>query len=197
MDKSQKINELKHEVARLRGVLRTDELTGVLNRRGIDEEFLPLFEDAMYAHEHGKRRALEYDDLSIVFIDLDDFKKINDTYGHDVGDTALETVSALLARSIRGVDRIGRYGGEEFVIALPGASEEDAYEKASRLLQSIKALSFGEKLPVKLSGSFGVASLDKSDKKSLDGLIEAADKAMYDGKINRGKGTVVKYSELS
>jgi len=193
---SEKIKELEHEVARLRGTLRTDELTGVLNRRGINEEFFPLFEDAMYTHKHGRRRALEYDDLSIVFVDLDNFKNINDIYGHDAGDTVLETVSALLARSIRGVDRIGRYGGEEFVIVLPGASEDGAYGKASSLSQSIKALSLGEKLPVKLSSSFGVASLVVSGKKTLEELIEAADKAMYEGKHNRGKGTVVKYSEL-
>jgi len=194
---SEKIKELEKENARLRGTLRTDELTGVLNRRGINEEFLPMFDDAMYAHEHGKRRALEYDDISIVFIDLDDFKNINDTHGHDSGDVVLETVATLLARSIRGVDRIGRYGGEEFVILLPGASEDGAYGKASNLSQSIKALSLGEKLPVKLSGSFGVASLAASGAKTLEELIEAADKAMYEGKHNRGKGTVVKYSELA
>ena len=197
MEKEEKIKELEREVARLRGTMRTDELTGVLNRRGINEEFLPLFEDAMYAHEHGRRRVLEYDDLSIVFIDLDDFKKINDEHGHDAGDMVLEKVAALLARSIRGIDRIGRYGGEEFVIALPGASEEDAYKKASKLLQSVKALSLGGKLPAKLSGSFGVVSLVVSGKNTLEGLIEAADKAMYEGKHNRGKGTVVKYSELA
>jgi len=192
----EKIKELEREIAKLRSEIRTDGLTRVLNRRGIEEEFVPLFEDAKHTRDHGVRRKLSFDDVSVLFIDLDNFKKINDAYGHEVGDTVLVSVAAVLGRSIRGIDRVGRWGGEEFVVMLPGASEEDAFEKAKILLKSIQAISSGSGSPTNVSASIGVASISQANPETVEQLIDMADRAMYEAKHNRGKGTVVCASEL-
>lgn len=195
-ERDEEIKELERENARLRGLLRTDELTRVLNRRGFEEELAALFGEAKFARERGVRRKLEFTDLALIFADIDNFKKINDIFGHEAGDVVLQAFARLLAESVRGLDRIGRLGGEEFVAVLPGANEMDAFKKAGQLREKVSALFFGPDMPDRVTASFGVASLGASGAEAFDTLIKAADVAMYEAKHNRGKNTVVRHSEL-
>ncbi len=201
MDKKDKeIERLKKEIIELKQKIITDELTGVLNRRGFLQKFEALFREAQYARENPERkRKIDIDNISVVFIDVDDFKHINDTYGHDVGDRVLKLTAGKFKENIRGLDLLGRIGGEEFVIVFVGASEGDAYKKAEEIRKSIKRICF---LPencedLKITLSIGVASLKKSAANDAKDLIFMADKAMYEAKTNRGKDNTVKYSEIA
>lgn len=191
------VEKLRAEIEELHSLVYRDELTGALNRRGIKDEFGDLFDEARFSKEHGQlRKGVIIADFSIVFIDLDNFKKINDTYGHDEGDRVLKAVANVLNHHIRGIDAVGRLGGEEFVVALLGAGEDAAYAKAQEIRKA-----FSTEVVVNgdypITASMGVASLHHSASQTLDELIEYADKAMYEAKTKRGKDNVVRYSELS
>ncbi len=198
--KDNEIKKLKMEIARLKKMVVRDELTGVLNRRGLMKEFECLFHEAQYARHHpGSKRKIDIDNLSIVFLDVDNFKHINDTYGHLIGDRVLKLTAKKLQESIRGLDLLGRIGGEEFVIVFVGASEEDAFKKAEDIRNSIKKICF---MPdncedLKITFSIGVSSLKKSTAADIMDLIFMADKAMYEAKTNRGKDNTVKYSDIA
>ena len=198
MDKDKEIKKLKAEIEKLKKLVIRDELTGVLNRRGLNEELSILFNEAIALNGHRHKRKLHVDDFSIIFIDIDNFKKINDIYGHNVGDLALKKIAAFLRKKMRSIDIVGRFGGEEFAIAMLGASEDDAYKKAKDIKEDIKRdIKFAKYKNLKVTLSVGVASLKESVAKSVLELIVCADKAMYEAKHNRGKDNVVRYSEIS
>ena len=184
--KENKIKELEHEVAKLRGYLRTDTLTQTLNRKGLHDQLASVFDEVIYTRKHlGKRRKMEIEDLSVVFIDLDDFKQINDTYGHDTGDTVLQTVGAFLLRSVRGIDHVARYGGEEFVVLLANTDTKDALGIAERLRKEVIEL----KIPHRKSKtsdhvtiSLGVATSVPERDSSPDSIVAEADQALYKAK---------------
>ncbi len=125
------------------------------------------------------RRALtnleQYD--SIIFCDVDYFKKINDVYGHHIGDLVLIEISKILKNNIRETDFVARWGGEEFLILLKNCDIKDAYQKASALKNSMKELS--KKMGFTITLSFGISSLNKDNMKTA---INDADKAMYKSK---------------
>lgn len=191
------IEELHHEIEHLKKLVHKDELTGVLNRRGVREEFGQFFGEARYTKDHPEhRKNVIIKDFSIIFFDIDNFKSINDTYGHDEGDRVLKEVAAVLTTHIRDIDAAGRFGGEEFVIALLGADEDDAYRKGEEIRTTISTrVKLGDEHAVTVS--VGVASLKHSNVQTLDELIQRADKAMYVAKHERGKNTTVRYSELA
>jgi diguanylate cyclase (GGDEF)-like protein len=180
-------------------LVANDELTGILNRKGINEKLDIIFKEALYIKDHpDSKRSFHVNNLSIIYIDLDDFKKINDTYGHDIGDKVLKKLSFVVKEEIREIDVIGRMGGEEFVVALVGATEEDAYKKAERIRIAIKNNLKIEELPnLIVTGSIGTASVRKTESKTISELITMADKAMYEAKKNRGKDNVVRFSEIA
>jgi diguanylate cyclase (GGDEF)-like protein len=131
--------------------------------------------------------------LAIIFADIDNFKKINDTYGHEAGDFILKKVANCFKKRLRAYDIISRLGGEEFIIALLGADLEAAKIVAEDLRKIVEKTPFmfrGKKIPVTLS--LGVAVYNKENK--LKDLIEKADKAMYEAK-KTGKNKVVVYKE--
>lgn len=186
----ERLNELQHLVFH-------DDLTGVYNRRGFFDRAQKLFVMARFAQREKTRRRVKIGDFAIIFADLDNFKKINDTYGHDEGDRVLKDVSRVLTESARDIDIVGRLGGEEFVIALVGASEDEAFLKATLIHKKIKDSVL---LPTNKGGvtaSIGVASLGASDADDLDELVGYADRAMYEAKTKRGKNTSVRYSEIT
>ncbi len=191
------VEELHREIEHLKHLVHKDELTGILNRRGIREEFGRFFKEALYTKDHPEhRKHVIIDDFSVIFFDIDDFKKINDIYGHDEGDRVLKAIADILTHHVRDIDAVGRFGGEEFVIALLGADEERAFEKGEEIRKLISdriALMDDARVTV----SVGVASLKHSDAEALELLIICADKAMYEAKRGRGKNAVVRYSELS
>ena len=149
-----------------------DPLTGIMNRRA--------FTAAMAVElSRSTRHGLP---LSVLLLDVDHFKAVNDLRGHACGDRVLSAIGALLRRELRVSDLGARWGGEEFVIALPSTSLADGVRVADRLRERLAALEVvddgGDRIPV--TGSFGITALH--GKESLESLIERADKAMYEAK---------------
>jgi len=155
----------------------TDPLTGIANRR-IFLESLGLA--ISFAQRHQTP-------LSIIMADLDDFKSINDTFGHNAGDKVLQAFAALLMENSRQEDLAARFGGEEFIMILPGTDPKEAAVLGERLRhqwQETASQGFG----IRETASFGVAAYQPED--TMDGLIERADKALYDAK-RMGKNQVI------
>ncbi len=165
--------ENAHYVHKVRELVITDDLTGLFNARHLHE----LLE---YEVERARRYGT---DLSLVFIDLDHFKNVNDTYGHLVGSRLLAEVGHVIRHHIRKVDMAARYGGDEFVIVLPNTSKAGALTVISKLRQKMKAQDFlaGEGCRIRVTASFGIASFP-DDAQNKHDLIRLADRAMYDVK---------------
>ncbi|MGI6145000.1 MAG: diguanylate cyclase [Peptococcia bacterium] len=161
----------------------TDPLTGLLNRRAFVDRLVS--EIARY-----KRLGQP---LSLIMVDLDNFKKCNDIYGHLVGDEVLKHVAKCFSQFLRKYDFIGRYGGEEFVICTPGVDASVAYTIAERLRKSMKHVNIqqeeGEPLQLYITASFGICELSDKIKDVYD-LTKEADEALYQAKAN-GKDQVV------
>lgn len=155
---------------------QTDELTGLRNRRA-------FFEQAQQLHSHCRNNRLP---LCAVMLDMDHFKHINDTYGHQVGDQVLSQMGVVISTSFRDTDVYGRLGGEEFAILLPDTSIEEALHIAEQLVSSIAGLMTG---PVHcITASLGVASMDARDN-DLHSLMNNADRALYRAKA-RGRNQI-------
>ncbi|MEX1247202.1 MAG: diguanylate cyclase [Anaerolineales bacterium] len=153
----------------------TDALTGLLNRRAIME----------HAEAEWNRALREQRPLSLVIMDLDYLKEINDTHGHLVGDQALSQVAGLIRGAMRRYDWAGRWAGDEFLLVLPGTRQRDAVDVAERLRQRIKrtGLEINGDQPIQLQVSLGVAgtsAIEGSD--SLQNLLAGADQALYKAK---------------
>jgi len=184
---TERTRELEEANQRLEETVRTDALTGLNNRR----HFFELGRTAL------KKAIRSGKPLSAIMFDADLFKKVNDTYGHAVGDKALIHLSVMAKHALRDIDILARLGGEEFAVLLEGTDEEAAAEVAERLRQSIngKALTL-ERGSVTLSISAGVACLTPEGGDELDSLLVFADKALYAAKAG-GRNRVVRYSEVN
>ena len=158
-----------------------DGLTRIYNRQSFEERLV---------YEIKRRRRYNHD-LSLLMVDLDHFKQVNDTYGHKAGDMVLKRVGEILTDTFRGTDLAARYGGEEFVVLLPHTTEEDAWTLAERVREAIQASRFhfdGHDFVV--TASIGVASVEAGALTKDDDLIIKADKALYEAKHN-GRNMVV------
>jgi diguanylate cyclase (GGDEF)-like protein len=146
---------------------------------------------------HEVDRHMRYNrSLSLLMIDIDDFKKINDTYGHLVGDQVLKQIAELLKKSIRSHDLVSRYGGEEFAVILPETMEVEALKVGERIVLTIRDYEFNlieGKTPERLSVTVGLASFPK-DAEGAEQLVENSDQALYKGK-NSGKDQVRIFSK--
>jgi diguanylate cyclase (GGDEF)-like protein len=158
----------------------TDSLTGLYVRR----YFLVKLQEELHRAERYKNM------LSVVMADLDRFKNINDTYGHDAGDRALKAIGQFLQQNVRDVDVVARYGGEEFVVMIPEATHDAATILAERLRKQMSNLKIKDLPPISIS--LGIATFP-SDGSDIDDLINKADAAMYAAK-RAGRNRVVKYS---
>lgn len=180
------IEKLEQSQKALKDLATIDELTGVYNRR----EFNKLLNNEL-------ERSGRYSHcFSLLLLDIDHFKKLNDTYGHQAGDEALRQIAAILKREFRELDRVARYGGEEFVIILPETSGASAYAVAERIRHVISNyyLSFnGETIKMTVSG--GLATFPE-DAKDSESLIYTADQALYTAKRS-GRDRIIIYSSLS
>lgn len=163
----------------LRHQLRTDPLTGAFNRRAMDE---------ISAGELSRSQSTGKP-IAVLIADLDDFKAVNDQHGHQVGDDVLRQFSALLAANLRIGETLVRYGGEEFLILLPGSNRDEAAATAEKLRALIEAQIFMvAELELRLKASFGVAALRGSDD-DWSHLLRRADAALYVAK-NSGRNRV-------
>ncbi len=174
-----KIRELQSELARVSAKVREDQLTGVLNRRGLEEEY----ERSCAASE--RRR----EPMSVALLDIDNFKLLNDTHGHQAGDDALVHLAKVIKATVRPTDVVCRYGGEEFVILLPGSGLQDSIAVITRLQRELtKRFFLNDNQRLLLTFSAGVA--ERRAGESRDATIGRADSAMYTAK-RTGKNRVV------
>lgn len=181
-DINQKLEfEVEKRTEELEHIAITDGLTQLYNRTKMDMELQKL--EGIY-----KRYGRVF---SVIMIDIDYFKSVNDTFGHQVGDSVLKQFAKILKENIRNTDFIGRWGGEEFLIVCPETSEENATTLALNLRKQIEETLF-EKVGHKTM-SVGVAQI--KDEIDLDNLISNADNAMYFAKEN-GRNKVVAFSEM-
>lgn len=181
---------------------RIDYLTGLKNREGFTHEVEKLFaqvERFWVRYESGppspEEIHVKIDDMAVVFIDIDDFKDINDIAGHLAGDEVLREVAQMLRKAFRASDQFGRWGGEELVVGMVGANEEDALKKVKDLQALLTQIKIPNHPELSVSVSAGVASIRDSGANDLEELIGLADKAMYEAK-NKGKKTAVAYREI-
>ncbi|MDB4915886.1 MAG: diguanylate cyclase [Gemmatimonadetes bacterium] len=173
--------ELLEVNERLRHMSQTDGLTGLDNRRHLNDRIEEMF-------AHAKRLK---EPFSLVMCDLDKFKSVNDTYGHQAGDEVLKQLAAILREEAREIDRVGRYGGEEFMLLLPGAKLADALTFAERVRKRIEGHTFtfaGGTLT--RTASFGVAGWPHDRIVECDDLVRSADDALYVAK-ETGRNKVV------
>jgi diguanylate cyclase (GGDEF)-like protein len=121
--------------------------------------------------------------VSVIFTDIDQFKSVNDTYGHLAGDKVIKTIAGCLKSEIRESDQVARYGGEEFAVILPETGKESAFEVAERLRETIDSLRIiHEDKYIHPTMSFGIASLKLGERVSVDEFIKRADNALYQAK---------------
>lgn len=174
-----RIKSLEHELMQVSELVREDQLTGALNRRGLDEA----------VDVELKRADRNKSVFSVALIDIDNFKKLNDTLGHQAGDRALTHLTQVIKETLRPTDAVGRYGGEEFLILLPGTNLEAAVETIQRLQRDLtKKFFLHNNDKVLVTFSAGVAL--RAEGEDQEDLIGRADKAMYQAK-QTGKNRVV------
>ncbi len=159
---------LESQKKELEKLATTDSLTGIYNRNKLKE---------IATYEFKKLKREKYP-LSMILFDIDHFKRINDTYGHNVGDLTLKSIAALVSSSIRESDTFVRWGGEEFIILAPNTSLQNACILAEKIRASIESYDF--EAVGKVTCSFGVA--EAGSRLKFDGLVEHADKALYAAK---------------
>jgi len=163
--------QLKEAMDRIEELAITDELTKLYNRRQI----IKIINDQMALAARG------INSFSICFVDLDHFKAVNDTHGHNAGDMVLVKTSELLASSVREVDRVARFGGEEFLIVLINSPVDRSVEVAERLRRRIEQANFKDVASgLRVTISIGVTQYQPHE--SLDDLLKRADDAMYRAK---------------
>ena len=172
-----RIAELEKELAAAREASRTDPLTGALNRRGFDEVCRGELSRA-------SRRGVGF---ALAHIDIDDFKRLNDTYGHQAGDVALQRLVAVLRRAMRTSDVLCRFGGEEFLLMLPETSLNDAVSVVTRFLREFRSECIpGTSCALSFSAGVVLHALDETTEQA----IARADAATYAAK-RAGKNCVV------
>lgn len=166
----------------------TDPLTGLFNRR-------KFFSQSMIEFQRTKRFK---HNLSLILLDLDNFKRINDTFGHQIGDKILQMVGYTIKDNVREIDICGRYGGEEFAITLPETNLEQANITAKRLMEKFHYMSIpagnSVKENLRISASFGVAAFTDGKDQDFEEMIRMADKALYKAK-DEGKDRIISYED--
>jgi diguanylate cyclase (GGDEF)-like protein len=172
------MKELREANLILKELSTTDELTKVKNRRAIMERL---------KEEYSRAKRFNYP-LSVVIMDLDHFKSINDTHGHQKGDEVLRETAGLLKATLRETDHFGRFGGEEFLAVLTGTDEKGAEQWAERARQKVEGHGFDGLKDKQVTVSFGIAG--RRDEEGLDELLKRADEALYRAK-ERGRNCVV------
>ncbi|MGM0952797.1 MAG: diguanylate cyclase [Pseudomonadota bacterium] len=166
---------------RLEQAATHDPLTGALNRAGIEPSLESSLADAQRNHRP----------MSVVLLDIDHFKQVNDTYGHALGDSVLVQLVSVIQHRVRNADSLSRWGGEEFLVLLPDTDKHGARQLAEELRQSVEQAVFEDHLPLTIS--LGVATVNADD--SLKSLIRRADQHLYAAK-HAGRNQTVDYAAV-
>jgi diguanylate cyclase (GGDEF)-like protein len=179
------ITQTKHKSQLVQLVAR-DPLTGIYNRRYFYENIEGEIPD---------NRQREDDQHSIIMMDLDLFKEVNDNYGHSAGDYILQEFSNAVGEELREEDTFARYGGEEFIISLPHTSQKDALEISERIRSKIENLNltYGDD-EINITTSLGVSTINEKD--TYNSLIKRADEALYHSKENGGRNCTSYHKDL-
>jgi diguanylate cyclase len=165
------IEAMKFELEQVKAMLQQDPLTSTLNRRGINDAFR---QEASRCDRHSTP-------LCIALIDLDDFKAVNDTHGHQAGDQALVHVTNVVRTRLRPTDRIGRFGGEEFLILLPDTALRESVGVFTRIKRELAAKPLAARdSAIKITFSAGIAERTRGE--ALEAILERADSALYQAK---------------
>ncbi|MDX1659587.1 MAG: diguanylate cyclase [Nitriliruptorales bacterium] len=177
---NQMADRLERQSRELEGIANRDELTGVMNRRGFETVFRRELERAgRYGHP-----------TALLLLDIDHFKQVNDTHGHPAGDAVLQGVAQEITAAVRGVDRVGRWGGEEFAVLLPETDADAARMVAERIrrlvAQRVVDTAAGR---IAVTVSIGMAVADPDDVPDASALLDTADEALYAAK-DRGRNRV-------
>ena len=186
-DSRKEIESLRNELQAAAQASALDPLTGVINRRGFEKQISVCLET------HEKKGS----DCSFLFLDIDHFKRINDEYGHVVGDRVLQAVAQVLRANTRGEDVVARYGGEEFVVILPATPIDKAHIVAENIRQNVERIAL---LNAKDNKTIGVVTVSIGIDVHKPGqnwrqTVERADKAMYQSKQN-GRNRTTTYFQL-
>lgn len=172
-------SKTRHQYKSMQGLINQDGLTGALNRRAFDER-------VEYLHDFSLRHYYKRETTSsMIMLDIDDFKAINDSYDHQEGDQILINITKLIKKNIRSIDQLYRYGGEEFVVISNGSDTLKAAELAEKLRLILESSNISD--CTKVTASFGIAELQRNEPVSR--WIDRADKAMYRAK-RAGKNRV-------
>ena len=185
---SQMATTLKHfqRFSSVKTMAIYDTLTSLYNRRYFEERLGVEAQKAFYGGAS----------LSLVMIDIDHFKKVNDTFGHTEGDKVLREISSLLKTSVRKKDTVARYGGEEFILILPEAGIEESLMIAERIRRLVENGPFEVgRARINLTVSLGISNFPNHRAKSKEELVKMADQALYDAK--RGRNRVCIYNPVS
>lgn len=177
-DLRQKNTELEDLLKRVDVLASTDHLTGLYNRRQFERVFKKEF----------VRAARYKDPLTCFMLDIDYFKRINDTYGHSAGDFVIKEISHIIADSLREVDHLARWGGEEFIIALPNTDKDGSLIPAARILNGVSEYHASALPPEeRITVSIGIAAIPEPSITTYEQLIHMADEALYRAKKNGRK----------
>jgi len=171
-------NSVKYE--RMAFAAKRDHLTGIMNKRWLMTEVIKLYRLALrYGHP-----------LSLCMVDIDHFKRFNDTYGHQTGDVILKILARLISRNLRETDIVARYGGEEFTIVLPNTRKDSALKVLDKIRQAVQDYGFEtEKGVLNVTVSMGAATLGDDNIENVHDLFKKADIALYQAKLTRNRVT--------
>jgi diguanylate cyclase (GGDEF)-like protein/PAS domain S-box-containing protein len=180
---AEQASQLEVQARELERLTLVDELTGLHNRRGLQA----FGEQALY------RARRDGTPVSLLFIDLDGFKEINDTFGHGSGDDALRAIAGAIRSAIRESDIAARIGGDEFGVLLVDASEGEAKQVANRITAEAAAAKKEHSFQFRLSASIGGCEVDARTPGSIEELLRHADRSMYEAKTRKARGEVVAF----
>lgn len=175
-------------IARIHSVLRTKQSQDILKDKASRDGLTGIYNHALLIQlfeKEIKKQAISGDDVSFVMLDIDHFKKINDSYGHTIGDAVLKELAMILSTSIRDSDYVGRYGGEEFSIILTKMNNDDTYEWCEMLRKKIQNHKFyAGDLLIQVTVSMGFYCKSAKDTIGSYDMIKTSDEALYKAKQN-------------